>query len=100
MRELEGVQEVTIRLSDRVLVFENPQVSLIEVQGARIYQVVGNPVERPVEEEGAVEISEEDVQLVASEAGVSPEEARQALVETGGDLAQAIILLKLRKEGG
>jgi len=42
-------------------------------------------------------VTEEDVKLVAEQAGVSLEEAQRALEETGGDLAQAIILLQARK---
>jgi len=41
-----------------------------------------------------VSISEEDVQLVASQAGVSLEEARKALKATKGDLARAILYLR------
>ena len=40
-----------------------------------------------------VQIPEEDVILVAQQANVSLEEARAALEQTGGDLAQAILLL-------
>jgi len=37
------------------------------------------------------------VKLVASQAGVSSEEATNALRRSGGDLAQAIILLKQKR---
>lgn len=99
VQQLEGVEEVVIRLKDKKLVFENPVVTILTVKGGGpIYQVMGEPVEAPLEEE-AVEVafSEEDVQLVAAQAGVSLEEARRALEETGGDLAQAIVLLRSRK---
>jgi len=95
VRELEA-EEVVIVLPDKELVIESPRVSIIEVQGERIYQVTGREVERP-REEVEVEISEEDVELVAEQAGVSLEEARRALEEVGGDLAQAIVLIKARK---
>ena len=48
--------------------------------------------------EGAVEISDEDVMLVAEQAGVSPEEARRALEEAGGDIAEAILRLQEGKQ--
>ena len=98
---LEGVEEVIIRLKDKELVFKKPEVSTISVQGQYIYQIIGKPEERPIEikEEIELEISDEDVQLVAVQAGVSEEEARSALKETGGDIAQAIILLNMRKRG-
>lgn len=93
-------EKVIFVLSDREVVIEDPSVTLIEVQGERIYQVTGREVERPRGELVTLEISEEDVMLVAEQAGVSMEEARRALEETGGNLAQAIVLLQARKRGG
>ncbi len=103
-KPLEDVEEVVIKLKDKKLVFENPTVVVMSVKGqGDIYQITGEPVEVPLEEERAEEqpppFTEEDVQLVAVQAGVTPEEARQALEETGGDLAQAIVLLRSRKAG-
>jgi nascent polypeptide-associated complex subunit alpha len=48
-----------------------------------------------VEVEKKIEIPMEDAALVASQTGVDIEVAKQALEETGGDLAAAI--LKLRR---
>jgi len=103
VQQLEGVEEVVIKLRDKKLVFENPVVTILSVKGSgTMYQIMGEPVEVPLEEgEEAppLAISDEDVQLVAAQAGVSLEEARQALEETGGDLAQAIVLLRSRRAG-
>jgi nascent polypeptide-associated complex subunit alpha len=41
-------------------------------------------------------IPEEDVLLVAQQANVSMEKARTALERSGGDLAQAILMLQTR----
>jgi len=100
--ELENVEEVIIRLSDRELVFESPRVTIMKVQNEMLYQVIGTPVERPREreEKTELEITEEDIQLVALQAGVSEEEARKALEEAEGDLAKAILLLTSRKSRG
>ncbi|HDI31342.1 MAG TPA: nascent polypeptide-associated complex protein [Thermofilum sp.] len=100
IEELSGVREVIIRLEDKELIFEDAKVQVINAKGEKIFQIYGSPVEKelsgiPTEEE--VEISEEDIQLVISQTGVSRDEALQALKETGGDLAQAIILIKARK---
>ena len=95
--ELNGVKEVVIRLEDKELVFEYPKVSIMKVQNETIYQILGTPIERPTGEPAELEISDEDVQLVALQAGVSEEEARQALKEAEGDLAKAILLLSSRK---
>ena len=83
------------------LVVEDPSVMLVKARGQPpLLQVMGRireEREEKAEEAGGVEISEEDVRLVAEQAGVSLEEARRALEETGGDIAAAI--LKLQGEG-
>lgn len=94
------VLSVELKLGDgRILVVEDPQsVALMKARGQPgiIYIVGGNIVEKkePEEEAPAAEVSEEDVELVAEQAGVSKEEARRALIEAGGDIAEAILRLK------
>ena len=99
--ELGDVTEVILKLPDKELVIENPSVSVIDMQGQRIYQVIGGkPIERPlksVEKAAAMlKIREEDVLLVAQQSNTTAEQAKKALEETGGDLAQAVLLLKTR----
>ena len=97
--DIGDVTEVILKLPDKELVIENPTVSVIDMQGQRIYQIVGGkPIERSLKSgtEAAPKIKEEDVLLVAQQANVTPDLARSALEETGGDLAQSIILLKTR----
>ncbi|TFG33455.1 nascent polypeptide-associated complex protein [Candidatus Thorarchaeota archaeon] len=108
-KDLEGVKEVIIRFADKEWVISNPQVTAIKQSGAETYQVGGSKTERVlsgtsptsetriVEEALApeIEIPMEDAALVASQTGVDLETAKQALKETEGDLAAAI--LKLRR---
>ena len=110
-KDLEGVKEVIIRFTDKEWVISNPQVAFIKQAGAETYQVGGSKTERAlsgtakaslqdteiVEEESVpeIEIPMEDAALVAGQTGVDSETAKQALKETGGDLAAAI--LKLRR---
>jgi len=92
MSPLTDVQEVVIRAGTKDIVIKNPEVSVLDLQGQRIFQVVGGEIsEKTVERKAA--IPEEDVQLVAQQAKVSLDQARAALEETNGDLAQAILLL-------
>ncbi len=92
MTPLTDTQEVIIRTSMKEIIIENPEVSILTLHGQRIFQIVGGEItEREVERK--LIIPEEDVQLVAQQANVSLEEARAALEETNGDLAQAILLL-------
>jgi len=99
LEELEDVEEVIIRLRDKEIVITNAKVSVMSFKGEKIFQIMGEVSEREKTEEveEKIEIPEEDVQLVAAQTGVSLEEARRALEETGGDLAQAIILLNARR---
>jgi len=90
--EVQGILKVTFTMKDKNLVIADPQVTVMKVGGQKIYQVVGEAVEERVEET-KIEISDEDVQLVAAQTGASIESARRALESTKGDLAQAIMLL-------
>ncbi len=110
-KDLEGVKEVIIRFADKEWLISNPQVTAIKQSGAETYQVGGSKIERAisgaaspssetttqVEEAPApeIEIPMEDAALVAGQTGVDIETAKQALKETEGDLAAAI--LKLRR---
>lgn len=92
MTPLPDVQEVIIRTGAKELLIENPEVSVLEIRGQKIFQVTGEKVvEKAVKRR--VTIPEEDVQLVAQQAKVSLDQARAALEQTNGDLAQAILLL-------
>ena len=91
MEELEGVNEVIIRFDDRELIIDNPSVSLMNVMGQETYQVDGQA--REVELEYEIEIPDDDIEMVANQANVSNEEARQALEDCKGDLAEAIMKL-------
>ena len=71
---------------------------LTRSQIQKTYQVVGEPevIEGDVEfssEPIGLVIPEEDIELVATQANVSYEEAKQALQECDGELAEAIIKL-------
>lgn len=100
MEELRAVR-VTIELDDgRIMIIEEPVGSFLMKQKGQppMIYIVGEPrITEPPKEEAAPEISEEDVLLVAEQAGVSPEEARKALEETGGDIAEAILKLQEKK---
>ncbi|KXA93287.1 hypothetical protein AKJ37_00470 [candidate division MSBL1 archaeon SCGC-AAA259I09] len=89
MEELSGVEEVTIKMSDKELVFTDPEVQLTEAQGQKTYQIIGKPTEREL----GPEISDEDVKMVVEQTDVDEETARKALEETEGDIAQAIVNL-------
>ncbi len=85
-------QKVVIETSEKKLVFDDPQVIEMDMKGQKMYQVVGEPREEALE--GEVLIPDEDIEMVSERAGVSKEEAEQALKEADGEPAEAIIKLQ------
>ncbi|WP_284007540.1 nascent polypeptide-associated complex protein [Haloarcula pelagica] len=96
-------EEVIIRTPDEELVFTDAEVQLMEAQGQKTYQVVGEPESRelgagePNEDDTDADdgdddsaIDADDVELVAMRAGVDEETAREALEANDGDLADAV----------
>ena len=81
--------EVIIRTPDKEIVIANPQVSRVNAMGQDTFQIMGDVSERSTEK-----FSSEDIQTVIDQTGVSEEEAKAALEEFEGDLAQAIMKLK------
>jgi len=98
MGEIPDVQQVVFKTSSKEIIIDNPEVAVLEMHGQKIFQVTGEKiVEKALEKKKEVTIPEEDVQLVATQAKVSLEQARAALKQTNGDLAQAILLLSQTK---
>jgi nascent polypeptide-associated complex subunit alpha len=98
--EIEGVTEVLIRTPTREIVIEEPVVTSVVVQGQKMFQVAGgSSTERvPSAEAPSPEIPEADAKLVAEQTGKSLDEAKAALKEAGGDLAEAILKLKQKNQ--
>jgi len=86
---IEDVQSIVIKTPKGNWIFDAAEVTAMTMQGTTTYQVTGNPRF----EEAAVEIPAEDVAMVAEQAQVSPEKAKEALVATKGDIAEAIVKL-------
>ncbi|MFP4402268.1 MAG: nascent polypeptide-associated complex protein [Candidatus Nanoarchaeia archaeon] len=87
---LEATQ-VIIKTPTTSYVFDAPQVEKISMQGQVSFQVQGEF--REVEEKAQISISQDDISMVAEQAHVSQERAKQALEEVNGDIAQAIVKL-------
>jgi nascent polypeptide-associated complex subunit alpha len=89
VEQIEDVQSIVIKTPRGNYVFDGAEVSAMTMQGVTTYQIQGTP--RFVE--AAPEIPKEDVTMVASQANVSEEKARETLVATKGDIAEAIMKL-------
>ena len=100
MDTVADVQQVVIRTSGKDIVIDEPEVAILQVQGQKIYQIIGGQVSEQAPSapaSGAAAkpaFTDEDAQLVADQTGKSLEKAKEALAECGGDLAKAILLLQ------
>lgn len=89
VNEIENVEEVIIRTPSKDIVFKDAQVTIMDARGVKTYQVMGTPQEVVRE----VKIPDEDVKLVMEQAKSTENDALNALKETKGDIAAAILQL-------
>ncbi len=93
--EMTDVKKVTLHGETKNYVITNAQVTVIEAQGEKSFQITGKmkEVAKAQGEKKAVEPSfpEDDIKLVTEQTGVSREKAIQALKQAEGEVAQAII---------
>lgn len=80
--------EVVIKCEDKNIVIKNPSVQKVNMGGSINYQISG---QESIEE--ASTISEDDIKTVMQQANVDKETAKEALEESEGDIAQAILNL-------
>ena len=87
--------EVIIKKAEGgAIVIKNPQVQKMKIPGqGESFQVIGTASESA----GTVEISEEDISIVAEQANVSKEDAKKALEKNKGDIAKTILSLQNKK---
>jgi nascent polypeptide-associated complex subunit alpha len=81
--------EVIIRTEDKELVISNPSVQKVNMMGQINFQISGEVEERSLDT--APEINEEDIKTVMEQASCSEEEAKKAIENANGDLAEAIM---------
>ncbi len=94
MDQFDNVEEVIIRMPDKDVVIKGAEVAEIRTKatsGTRMFQVTGDDIEERMREKP--KYTKEDILLVAQQANVSEAKAEQALKDTNGDLAQAILRL-------
>ncbi len=84
--------EVIIKCPDREIIITEPSVSKVNMMGQETIQIVGNIHER--ERSAKPEISKDDIKTVMEQANVSEKQAKNALEEANGDIAEAIMNLQ------
>jgi len=92
--ELPDVTKVIIKTPSKDIIIEAPNVTLVTVQGQKMYQIADGRVSESAARVENETTPEADVELVAQQTGKTLEESRKALIEARGDLARAILLLK------
>jgi nascent polypeptide-associated complex subunit alpha len=92
VKNIDNVEKVIIQTDTKEYVFDSAEVTVMEAQGQKTFQVVGEPT---VKNRGAApeDTLKDDIKLIMEQTGKSEEEARRALKETNGDLAEAILKL-------
>ena len=91
MTTMDNVEEVIIKTDKKELFLVKPQVIEMKGKDSTIFQIVASDIEEKQRE--VPSFKEEDIVLVMQQANVSREKATQALTESKGDIAQAILSL-------
>ncbi|MGV8151304.1 MAG: nascent polypeptide-associated complex protein [Candidatus Woesearchaeota archaeon] len=86
-------EEVIIKCKDKNIIISNPSVQKVNMMGKWSYQVSGDESEEDLDDG-----SEDDIQTIVDQAQCSEDEAKQALKDTNGNIAEAILLLTAEKE--
>jgi nascent polypeptide-associated complex subunit alpha len=84
-------QEVIIRTSDKNIIIKNPHVSKVNMMGQETFQVSGEITEI---ESNDIEINEDDIATVIDQTSCTREEALEALEQSSGNIAEAILKLQ------
>ena len=91
MKDLGNIEEVIIKTETKELYLIKPQVVEMKGKDSTIFQVVATDIEE--KERETPSLKDEDIILVMQQTNVTREKAIQALVDTKGDLAKAILNL-------
>lgn len=85
--EIAAVRVIIEKPDETKTIIENPEVTLMNIQGQNMYQISGGEIR------DELYISESDIKTVAEKTGTSEEKAKKALEDSKGDLAEAILTL-------
>ncbi len=87
--EISALRVVIETEDGKRIVIENPSVSKVSISGQESFQISGDARE----EENSDYISEEDIKTIMEKTGATEQRARNALKNSGNDLAEAILKL-------
>ncbi|MDP3986933.1 MAG: nascent polypeptide-associated complex protein [Nanoarchaeota archaeon] len=84
--EIDASKVIIEKNDGNKITIENPSVTKIEMQGQVSFQISGEASEEQ-------EISEEDINTIIEKTNSTKEQAEEALKDSNGDLAEAILKL-------
>ena len=89
VKNIDNVKKIIIQTDTKEYVFKEAEVTIMDAKGQKTYQIIGNPIIR----DRSDDTLKEDIKLVMDQTGKSEEEAKKALEESNGDIAEAILKL-------
>ena len=92
VKNIDNVEKVIIQTDTKEYVFEEAEVTVMEAQGQKTFQIIGNPIIK-IKGGETEDTLKEDLKLIMEQTGKSEADARKALKETNGDIAEAILKL-------
>jgi len=89
IKTVDNVEKITIVTDTKIYEFDDAEVTIMEAQGQKTFQIAGEPRIRDKKDDS----KKDDIQLIMDQTGASEEKAKQALEDADGDIAQAIMNL-------
>jgi nascent polypeptide-associated complex subunit alpha len=89
VKNVDNVEKVIIQTDTKEYIFDDAEVTIMETQGQKTFQISGSPKVKSREEE----TTSDDIKLIMDQTGKTEAEAKKALKEADGDIAEAILKL-------
>jgi len=89
VKNIDNVEKIVIQTDSKEYIFNDAEVTIMDAQGQKTYQITGNPIIK----NRTNDTLKEDIKLVMDQTGKTEDEAKKALEESNGDIAEAILKL-------
>jgi len=89
IKNIDNVEKVIIETDTKQYIFNDAEVTVMEAQGQKTFQIAGNPIVKDKQDQ----MKQEDIQLIMDQTNATEAQAKKALEESNGDIAEAILKL-------
>ncbi len=89
VKNIDNVEKIIIQTDSKEYIFKDAEVTVMDAKGHKTYQITGNPIIT----DRSDDTLKEDIKLVMDQTSKSEEEAKKALEDSNGDIAEAILKL-------